>query len=107
MTANAIQGFWAKVDGDDALARDVDALFTGEKNAASAQAVVDLAARHGFAFTTDELKAHLVGAAGRELTDAELEGAAGGWVAGLRMPKVETTAFKIEIEGARFRTIHF
>ena len=74
MSTEALRDFWNKVDSDAGLARELDALFATDTHAASAASVVELAGRHGFSFTVDELKGHLSG----ELSDAELEAAAGG-----------------------------
>jgi len=83
MSAEAVQRFWRQAEGDGALRRALEEILVrrGERVVADGDAVVGLAAKHGFVFTRAELQAH-VGASrpdGR-LSDAELESVAGGLI---------------------------
>ena len=82
MSAEAVRRFWNDVDEDTALRQGVEALFSaGDSPQASAAAIVEVAAKHGYEFTADELKQH-VAANAAELSDAELEAVSGGMGAG-------------------------
>ena len=78
MSAEAVRRFWKDVDAVPALRDSVEALFSGgEAPQASAASIVEVAAKHGYEFTVDELKQH-VAANAAELSDAELEAVSGG-----------------------------
>ena len=82
MSADAVRRFWHDVDEDTALRHGVEALITPDNPPqASAAAIVEMAAQHGYDFTVEELKQH-VAAASAELSDAELEAVSGGIGAG-------------------------
>jgi predicted ribosomally synthesized peptide with nif11-like leader len=111
MSQEAVREFWKKVNQDKALAQAFDSLLAtdGQRHVAHASAIVELAARSGFEFTVDELKAHLKSAP--ELSDHELAGAVGGakWFvpdmdsdqSGMAIEKIEI-AVKVPGRGAGF-----
>lgn len=81
MSSEALARFWRKAESDAKLQREIDGLFrrSGGRRVATGASIVDLAAKHGFKFTKDELKAHLAATGGEaELSEAEMEAAAGG-----------------------------
>ena len=77
MNQDTITGFWAKTSDEGALRTEFDALMGGAESVPAAE-IVTLGAKHGFAFTLDELKVSMMSAAGAELSDKELEEVAGG-----------------------------
>lgn len=81
MSKESLTQFLKKVGGDAKLRRELDGLFrrAAGQPAATAASVVEFAAKHGFKFTTTELKAH-VAAAGKsgELSESEMDAVAGG-----------------------------
>ena len=77
MSQDAITGFWKRIGTDEALRAEFDALLSSNETI-PAEEIVAFAGRQGLAFTKDELKASLTQATGGELSDAELDAAAGG-----------------------------
>ena len=83
MSQQTLEEFWARVESDQDLANELDALFieTGGGNAAPGSAVVELAKSRGFEIEESELMAHLAadGESADELSEAELTAIAGGF----------------------------
>jgi predicted ribosomally synthesized peptide with nif11-like leader len=73
-----IKDFWAKVNEGGALSKALDALMSSGANVPAAD-VVALGQANGFHFTAEDLRASLDAASGRELSDAEMAGVAGGY----------------------------
>ena len=97
MGRESLARFWAKTESDPDLQRALEGLFSriGRSAMATASAIVDLGAAHGFDFTAAELKTHLASTGGHaELSSAELDALAGG-VKGAQV----NINFKVEIEG--------
>lgn len=91
MSQETIEAFWKRVADDDAVRAELDALLTS-KEGVPASEIVALGARHGLAFTADELQVTMTLAAGGELSEEQLEAVAGG---AFVYPKVELTGVKL------------
>ncbi|MEZ5420796.1 MAG: Nif11-like leader peptide family RiPP precursor [Vicinamibacterales bacterium] len=72
-----IKDFWTKVSEGGALSTAMDALMSSGANVPAAD-VVALGQANGFHFTAEDLRASLDAASGRELSDTEMAGVAGG-----------------------------
>lgn len=68
--SDGLAGFTAALAADDTLRDQV-------QRARSAQAVIDLAAEHGYTLTADDLPSAPVDGV---LSDADLDSVAGGWI---------------------------
>lgn len=80
MSIAEIERFVADLRSDDALHAEAGKAQAGTSPGTPAHTVA-FAVSKGYAFTIDELKAHAKAtakAAGKDLTDAELEGVVGG-----------------------------
>ena len=71
MSEEQLNAFLEKVKGDTSLQDKL-------KAAASPEAVVEIAKDAGFAITAEDIQSMQSAVRGRELSDAELEGVAGG-----------------------------
>lgn len=114
MSIHEVVAFWRRIETDEALAAEVDAIFadTGTRPGADAGRIVAVGAEHGFDFDTLELRDFLSTQEG-ELSEAELATAAGGFKVEQDSPlkfKVDRdgdVAFKVEIEGLKGGVILF
>jgi hypothetical protein len=81
MNIAEIERFAADLKSNEALCVEAGKAHADNSHAKSVDCAVALAASKGYAFTADELKQQAKAtakAAGKELTDAELDGVAGG-----------------------------
>jgi predicted ribosomally synthesized peptide with nif11-like leader len=81
MSTAEIERFAADLKSNEALRAEAGKAQADKSRATSVDRAVAFAASKGYAFTADELKDHAKAtarAAGKELTDAELDGVAGG-----------------------------
>ncbi|CAN5919803.1 hypothetical protein BH11PSE3_BH11PSE3_32310 [soil metagenome] len=81
MSIAEIDRFAADLKSNDALRADARTALGDQSHATEVDRVIAFGASKGYAFTADELKEHIkatADAAGRKLTDAELDGVAGG-----------------------------
>jgi predicted ribosomally synthesized peptide with nif11-like leader len=83
MSLDNIKAFWARVQADEALRREMAALRSDQDAAALAD-VTALGSRHGFVFTTSEYQAAIRDRIAGELqppdslSDGDLDSVAGG-----------------------------
>lgn len=115
MSRESLTQFWKKIGSDAKLQKALEALFkrSSGRPITTGAAIVDLAAKHGFKFTADELRAHLAGI-GREaeLSEKDLEAVAGGFkveIEGVTVPAVRSIVLddKGNEPGLRSRTVLF
>ena len=81
MSIAEIERFAADLKSNEALRTEAEKAQADKSHATPTDRMVAFAATKGYAFTVDELKEHAKArakAAGKELTDAELDGVAGG-----------------------------
>ena len=81
MSMAEIERFAADLKSNEALRAEAEKAQADKSHATQMARAVAFAAGKGYAFTVDEAKAHAKArgkAAGKELTDAELYGVAGG-----------------------------
>ena len=84
MSAETVRVFLDKVAEDSALQAEVETMIQdkGEGQMVSTGDLVAAGSRHGFEFTAEELRDEIVRqrgeTAGRELSEEEMEGVAGG-----------------------------
>lgn len=84
MSQQAITEFWQRLNSDETLRGEFDALVTSHPNVPATQ-VVDLGARHGLDFTAEELHTSVRLAAGAELSEDELSAVAGGFARAIKI----------------------
>jgi predicted ribosomally synthesized peptide with nif11-like leader len=77
MSTIEIQRFAADVKSNGALRAEAEKAYALHSQASPVDGLAAFAAAKGYGFTTDELKAHARGD-GKAVTDAELDGVAGG-----------------------------
>ena len=97
---SGIREFWVQVDASGALSDEFDSLMD-DAGEIPAEQIVALGAKHGFDFQVDDLRMSLSAAAGRELSDDEMEGVAGGTSAkrGVINDHIGAYNFKVEVDG--------
>lgn len=81
MSVAEIERFAADLKSNEALCAQAEDAQVGNSHATPIDRVVAFATSKGYAFTTEEAKEHakaMAKAAGKEITDAELGGVAGG-----------------------------
>ena len=81
MSIAEIERFAADLKSNAALKAEAEKTQADKSHATPLDRAVAFAATKGYAFTADEMKAHAQAkakASGKELTDAELDGVAGG-----------------------------
>lgn len=81
MSIAEIERFAADLKSNEALRAEAGKAQAAKSHATEMDDAVAFAASKGYAFTVDEVKAHAraaAQAAGKKLTDAELDGVAGG-----------------------------
>jgi Nif11 domain len=81
MSMAEIERFSADLKSNEALRAEAEKAQAGKSHATPMGRAVAFAASKGYSFTVDEAKAHAKArakAGGKELTDAELDGVAGG-----------------------------
>ncbi len=76
MSSESFKAFMAKVDGDQALREKLRT--AGGDAGVSAQALAEFAKGHGYSFTAEDVTG--------ELSDADLQGVAGGILIGMNQP---------------------
>jgi Nif11 domain len=82
MSVAEIERLAADLRSSEALRAEAEKAQADKSHATPMERVVVFAASKGYVFTADEFKEYArasAKAAGRELTDAELDGVAGGW----------------------------
>jgi len=85
MSIAEIERFAADLQSNEALRGEAQKAQADKSHANPMDRAVAFGASKGYAFTADEAKAHATAKAkadGKVLTDAELDGVAGGWLAG-------------------------
>ena len=81
MSISEVERFAADLKSNDALRAEAEKHATEKQHETPLASAVAFAGSKGYAFTSDHAKAHIKAkakAAGKELTDAELDGVAGG-----------------------------
>lgn len=81
MSIAEIERFSADLKSNEALRVEAGKALVDQSHATAVSHTVAFAASNGYAFTADEVKEHVktkAKAAGKELTDDELDGVAGG-----------------------------
>ena len=96
MSEDQLRAFWSRIEADEALRTEFDALFedAGGHAAAASTEILALASGHGFEFTEDELKAHFATEAETapiELSEVELASVAGGY---MKLPDIVGESLK-------------